>query len=163
MLQDPDSSDDSDAGTDSIFLPGRHKRVQQGKTETQPSLDTPNSEVSRSFPFSSPSKFAKKISPGVSLDEDGRRDSLGVNQRMEVESGGSIQGSPHKATPLGSRTGSRQGSPLPADLSDFVIVSKGLCVCGVPRVVLQELGYKLPGNQGDSFHSSKGSIPSQTV
>lgn len=131
MLQDSDSSGDSDAAGDSIFL-GRRRRMQRSATTDmakQSSLDTPTSEVlnrSISSPVHS-GKVTRRMVHGVSMDEGGERhDSLTVHSRAEAEVGGSVQGS-HKGTPRGSR----QGSPVPGELSDYVVVSKGEIMMGV--------------------------------
>ena len=118
------SSDESDDGGDSLFLAGRHKKVQRALTETQSSLETPTSEVVRSL--SSPSHKAVKriMTPSTSFNEDSRRDSLTVTPRIEAETGGSLQGSPRRRSYQGSRASSRD-SPLPAEFGDFVVVSKG--------------------------------------
>lgn len=122
------SSDESDDPGDSLFLPGRHiKKVHRAPTDTQSSLDTPTSEVIRSLPGSSPSHKAKKVlTPGASMDDDGRQESLSVTTRPEVEPVGSLQGSPRRKSYQGSQASSRD-SPLPAEFSDFVVLSKGQC------------------------------------
>jgi hypothetical protein len=119
MLHEEDSSDESDGASDSIFLPGR-KKAPRRPSDAQQSLDT---EAIYSFPSPSHKGVVgpggRRMTPGTSLDEDSRRESFSLNPKAEVD-GGLVQGSLQ-----GSRAGSHQGSPVPPEVGDFVVVSKG--------------------------------------
>ena len=147
MLHNIDSSESSD--DEPALFTGRHKPKKLHRSRSNSGGRTPSYSPFRDVDTTQSLKATMgNRSLGGSFEEEGggvRRSSLGSQRRASnASSGGNRrsslqpQGSYRRedlplGSPSDSRQGSRQGSPLPADLGDYVVISKGvyvhICIC----------------------------------
>ena len=153
MLQDSDSSGDSDGDDTPLFLGRRGMKGRRPSTEAGPSVDTSASErLNRSISSPARRQALTGMPSSRSMDEgEARKDSLSVREPVVRQgslivqgrsssmgtrgvSPGSQGGSPHggshgETSQGGTPQGSRHGSPGPAEFGDFVVLSKGGFAC----------------------------------